>query len=324
MEATAAAAACEVKPANSAALSCTAMAAMFVLALLFVAAVAYVPPPPPPAAAATATKRISPPSLSLLICVYLFLLSAAVWRDTATPPLLVRVSAFFLLADSLVAPLAGEVAMFAATTYSAAAVGYAVAERRHHQASPGTGRTSDADAAAEATPAERHHHETSKKFIAFAVFLVEAMPFGIFYLAPPQPTAAPGDDDDVPSPAATALCMAASFSGPYLAGWALSVTNTLMRACFISGDTMWIVMPCLGVLWLVVPAIAGGAVQLFVVLSTATGSSASPWPAYSATASPSTSTTRSSCASQGANLGRRLMLPACSSAEKLAILVQLR
>lgn len=58
--------------------------------------------------------------------------------------------------------------------------------------------------------------------------------------------------------------MAASVSGPYLAGWTLFVTSTLMRGSFISGDTMWIVMACLGASWLVVPAIAGGALHLFV------------------------------------------------------------
>uniref|UniRef100_A0A0D3HIV4 Uncharacterized protein n=1 Tax=Oryza barthii TaxID=65489 RepID=A0A0D3HIV4_9ORYZ len=276
MEAAAAAADGEVKPAKSAALPSTAMA---VLSLLFVAAVAYVlPRGGDEENFAAAVRRLSP-----LVCAYLFLVTAAVWRDTATPSLLFRVSAFFLLADadSLVGPLAGEAPMLAATAYSAAAapmlaataysaaaVGYAVAERRHHQAS----EASDAAAAAaEATPAyesqaERRHRETCKKFIALIVFFVEAMPAAITYLAwslqpnendapPPQPTG--HDDDDEPSPASIVVCVAATLSGPYLGVWALFVRSILLRGCFVAGDAMCVAAVCVGMSWLFVPVVAG-------------------------------------------------------------------
>uniref|UniRef100_A0A0E0PZL7 Uncharacterized protein n=1 Tax=Oryza rufipogon TaxID=4529 RepID=A0A0E0PZL7_ORYRU len=105
------------------------------------------PPPPRPIAqtpleSGDSTRHDSSPSWR---CCG----TAAVWRDTATPSLLVRVSAFFLIADadSLVGPLAGEAAMLAATTYSAAVVDYVVAEHRHHHQASSPPGTSDATTA---------------------------------------------------------------------------------------------------------------------------------------------------------------------------------
>uniref|UniRef100_A0A0E0R4X2 Uncharacterized protein n=1 Tax=Oryza rufipogon TaxID=4529 RepID=A0A0E0R4X2_ORYRU len=219
--------------------------------------------------------------LSPVICGYLFLMTAAVWRKSATPTRLVGVTASLLLADaadSLVAPLRlpARLAMFAATIYSAAVLGHAVAELRHHAACRRP--PSDAAAAADATPvyetkAERGHREHGKEGILVAVVLVNVAVAASLILtswmvgkeAPAPPAEGGGGGGGMPtSPAADALCMAASVSGPYLAGWTLFVTSTLMRGSFISGDTMWIVMACLGASWLVVPAIAGGALHLFV------------------------------------------------------------
>nr|AAX95806.1 hypothetical protein LOC_Os11g07540 [Oryza sativa Japonica Group]ABA91719.1 hypothetical protein LOC_Os11g07540 [Oryza sativa Japonica Group] len=310
------------------------MVAMSVLSILFVAAVAHLLPRGDgdeenfPAA----VWRLSP-----VICGYLFLMTAAVWRKSATPTRLVGVTASLLLADaadSLVAPLRlpARLAMFAATIYSAAVLGHAVAELRHHAA----GRRPRSDAAADATPvyetkAERDRREHGKEGILVAVVLVKVTVAASLVLTSwvvGKEAPAEGGGGGMPT-AADALCLAASVSGPYLAGWTLFVTSTLMRGSFISGDTMWIVMACLGASWLIVPAIAGAALHLFVAFIYGHwlfGIAMAGFLGYTIAVNDHYQELMRiiSCDFTGANLGRRLTLPACSSDEKLAILVQLR
>uniref|UniRef100_A0A0E0MD33 Uncharacterized protein n=1 Tax=Oryza punctata TaxID=4537 RepID=A0A0E0MD33_ORYPU len=264
METTAAAAADGKENASSAlaALPRATQVAMCVLSLLFVAAAAFLLPRDGHGGGggggfekeeeyfAAAVWRLSP-----LIGGYLLLWTAAVsWKTATHASVLLRVSFLLLLADAT-----GEAAMFIGTVYTAAVLGYAIAERRRHRHLAGTDHSAAA-AVAEATPAyeseaERAHRESSKKCLVSLVSGTAAA-VGMFtmMLLP-----------EFPPSAAAVMFNAVVFSGPYILCWALFVAGTLLRGEFISGAAMSLVVGGLGMWWLFFPVFAGLLLHRLVV-----------------------------------------------------------
>lgn len=233
----------------SAALPRAAQVAMCILSLLFVAAAASLLPrggggfEKEEDYFAAAVWRLSP-----LIGGYLLAWTAAVsWTTVARAAVLLRVAFLLLLADATGAP-----GMFLGTVYTAAVLGYAVAERRrrHHST------------IAEATPAyeseaERAHRESSKKCLLSLIVAGTAAFAGIITLMMLP---------EFPPPVALVVFDAAVFSGPYFLCLVSFVNGTLLRGELVAdGAKSAMAVTGLGMWWVIFPVIAGGVLHSLVV-----------------------------------------------------------
>uniref|UniRef100_A0A0D3HIV6 Uncharacterized protein n=1 Tax=Oryza barthii TaxID=65489 RepID=A0A0D3HIV6_9ORYZ len=220
---------------------------MCVLSLLFVAAAASLLPrggggfEKEEDYFAAAVWRLSP-----LIGGYLLVWTAAVsWSTAARAAVLVRVAFLLLLADAT-----GAVGMFLGTVYTAAVLGYAVADAppppplRHRRGAAGS-------------EAERAHRESSKRCLLSLIVAGTAAFTGIVTMMMLP---------EFPPPVGLVVFDAAVFSGPYFLCLVSSVNGTLLRGELVAdGAKSAMAVTGLGMWWVIFPVIAGVVLHSLVV-----------------------------------------------------------